>query len=534
MTDSRQSTDGAAGGDLAIGAGTVPAQRPGLAGRRLLTRALPGGALVAAALILPEFSVGADHAGRSPAAADPPGPSPATGLDRANRGSRAAEGPFAGVRYGALLDISATRTFTASPSRGAPLDPAASSRDDFVPQPSQLAGLPAVRGGAVAPGSVGANARPSVGGSTPVTEVEQLDRAAALAASALTDFTAPRGLTIDTALATRMAAASPETVPLEQAAQYSVSVIETFVEQATARPAMAAVAPAPVDRALSASAPSASQAVAATALAALPASAPLQAAPAAPPPAQIAVAAPAASEPAQGAAVVPVPRQSPAALAPTGVSAPSAGRGMIDQVTPARIAAARPAAAPAPASAPATAPARIAPAPGPKTVTPAPAAAALAARPAPAPAPAAAVVAPRQAPALTAPTSAAGAPRIADLDFKSRLLTRVDGRSKGQVDFQQTPAGLKVRLGSVAEVLADRLPADELARIRSSSSGNAWLSLAELQAQGIPISYDPVYDEFNIGREDTRPKAARKVHIDQISAPERDDGAATMGQIPRR
>ena len=145
---------------------------------------------------------------------------------------------------------------------------------------------------------------------------------------------------------------------------------------------------------------------------------------------------------------------------------------------------------------------------------------------------------PRQAPALTAPPAAASAPPIADLDFRARLLTRVDGRARGEVDFRQSTAGLKVRLGSVAEVLADQLPAGELARIRGSSSANAWLSLAELQAQGIPISYDPVYDEFNIGREDTRPKYARKVHIDQIGTsariPGSGAGSATMDQIRRR
>jgi hypothetical protein len=202
---------------------------------------------------------------------------------------------------------------------------------------------------------------------------------------------------------------------------------------------------------------------------------------------------------------------------------------MIDQVGPARaarLAAARPAEAlpAAPAPAPALAPA-------PKPASPAASAPASAK---PLAAAAAAAVAPRLAPALAAPPAGAGAPRIAALDFKSRLLTRVDGRTAGQIDFQQTPAGLKVRLGSVAEVLGDRLPAAERERIARSSSAKAWLSLAELQAQGIPISYDPVYDEFNIGREDTRPKAARKVHIDQISTPERDAGSATIDQIRRR
>jgi hypothetical protein len=298
---------------------------------------------------------------------------------------------------------------------------------------------------------------------------------------------------------------------LDRAAVYSAAAIEKFVDKAAPRPVVAAVAPAVESSALSA--PSAPQTVAASTLAAVPASAPVSAAQPAP-----AAAAPAPSQPAVPiAAAAPAPRPAPAPAA----RAPAApARSMIEQVTPARIAAARGAPAPAPVAAQPAARAPIA--------TPA--------KPAPAPAPAPAAVAavlPKPAPALTAPTSAA-APRVAAPAFNARLLTRIDGRSSGEVDFQQTPAGLKVRLGSVAEVLADRLPESELARIRGSAAGNAWLSLAELQAQGIPISYDPVYDEFNIGREDTRPRAARKVTIDQISTPERNAGAATMDQIPRR
>ncbi len=60
-----------------------------------------------------------------------------------------------------------------------------------------------------------------------------------------------------------------------------------------------------------------------------------------------------------------------------------------------------------------------------------------------------------------------------------------------------------------------------------------YFSLAELKAQGIPISYDPVYDEFNIGQTDTRPQAARKVHMDQISVPERGLGSSGIDQIRR-
>ncbi len=399
----------------------------------MLARVVPGGALVAAALILPEFSVGADNSGRGPGAANPPKPAAKPDPARALRlvATAAPSHPkLAGVRYASIIDLGI------DPARAAP----------------RLAAPSDHRATAAALRSGRADARLAGAARTPKAADEHLDKAAAFAASVLNDFNAPPGLPGDTALAIRTSAAYPATRPLDQAAQYSASGMETYADQAGSRPAMGAVAPVPASGAPSALAPSAPQTVA------VPASVAVQAVPAAVPPAPIAAAAPAASQPAPGAAAA-------AALAPT----PPA-RGMIEQVTPARSAA-----APAPAKPPA----------------------------------AAAAVAPRTAPALTAqPAAGAGAPRIADFDFKSRLLTRVDGRSTGQVDFQQTQAGLKVRLGSVAEVLAARLPADELARIRRSSSGNAWLSLAKLQAQGIPISYDPAHDEFNIGRADTGPNAA--------------------------
>lgn len=133
------------------------------------------------------------------------------------------------------------------------------------------------------------------------------------------------------------------------------------------------------------------------------------------------------------------------------------------------------------------------------------------------------------------PPSASAAGRIDALriDVKSQLLTRIDGKSVGKVDFRQTDTGLHVRIGSIAALLGDRYDAAEIARIQVSSASNIYLPLAALQAQGIPISYDPVYDEFNIGTVDARPKAGLKAHIDQISTPERDARSAAIEQIRR-
>ena len=135
--------------------------------------------------------------------------------------------------------------------------------------------------------------------------------------------------------------------------------------------------------------------------------------------------------------------------------------------------------------------------------------------------------------AHASPGAEAGKNDLLTLDIRSQLTTRIDGKAAGKVDFQQSATGLAVRLGSIVELLADRYEANQIARIRSSAAGEVYLPLLQLREQGIPISYDPVYDEFNVGLVDTRPKAARKVHMDQISTPERGLGSTGIDQVRR-
>jgi hypothetical protein len=119
------------------------------------------------------------------------------------------------------------------------------------------------------------------------------------------------------------------------------------------------------------------------------------------------------------------------------------------------------------------------------------------------------------------------------LDIQTRLTTRIDGKLAGAVDILQTESALMLRLGSIAELLGDRFSGAELRRITTASASETYLTLAQLQAQGIPISYDPVYDEFNIGLADTRPKNANKVFIEQIGTPERGRTAPGIDQVRR-
>jgi len=117
-----------------------------------------------------------------------------------------------------------------------------------------------------------------------------------------------------------------------------------------------------------------------------------------------------------------------------------------------------------------------------------------------------------------------------DLKIQSQLITRIDGRVAGQLEFQQTNKALAVRLGSVVELLKDRYNMSEFERITASSAADVFVTMAQLRDAGIPITYDPVYDEFNVGSREHRPTNAHKVQIDQIGSPSRSTKRSAMDQ----
>lgn len=468
-----------------------------------LGRVLPGSVLAAAALVLPGFSVGAGDLDAGEGRSEPPEPAakPGQGLVKtrlsASRSARLSptEQVLSGVRYAPIVDLGTgpARAMSAPKPRGL----AARSARSVLPE--QTLAAPALAAPLEAP--ILPAAAPAPPAAPAAAYVPQLSTPLAAPAGRAPEMAAPASLPQDTAAPLATPAAAPAPAPLAAADDAALAAFVPEEKAALRAPAGMA---APLAETVTAPAPSSP------------------------------IAAPA---PVAAAAATPVAARG----APTLSAPPSAGRGAIEQLTPARIAAARV----APTAAPATAtPAPSAPAaakPAPLAAKPASAAAAAPGTRAPVAAPAstpappktAAVVVPKPAPALAAPPAASAPTAIAAPDFKAQLLTRIDGKTAGTVEFRQSPAGLTVRLGSVAEVLADRIAPAELDRIRNSEAGNAWLSLAELQARGVPISYDPVYDEFNIGNTDTRPKAGRKVHMDQISVPERGANAAVIPQARR-
>jgi len=120
-----------------------------------------------------------------------------------------------------------------------------------------------------------------------------------------------------------------------------------------------------------------------------------------------------------------------------------------------------------------------------------------------------------------------------ELVQKTRLDARVNGVLTGTVEFEQRGATIAVRLGSVVDMLSNRFSAEELASLRSGRGANTYLTLAELQEAGIPISYSPAYDEIEFGIDYNDAPEAAKVQVEQIGAPTAASESVMIDQIPR-
>jgi len=104
----------------------------------MLTRVLPGGVMVAAALTMPEFSVGAGDMGRGPAPADPPEPAAKPDPAKAQRLTSTAaptHPKLAGVRYAPIIDLGTDTAHAAGRARAQAARPA-SARERSVAEPA--------------------------------------------------------------------------------------------------------------------------------------------------------------------------------------------------------------------------------------------------------------------------------------------------------------------------------------------------------------------------------------------------------------
>lgn len=81
---------------------------------------------------------------------------------------------------------------------------------------------------------------------------------------------------------------------------------------------------------------------------------------------------------------------------------------------------------------------------------------------------------------------------------KQALPVASGDRLIGELEFSDEGQVVSVRLGSLLDLVQDRFEADEFDRLSRSPAVMDFVPVDALAAMGIDISYDPVYDEFQL------------------------------------
>lgn len=140
----------------------------------------------------------------------------------------------------------------------------------------------------------------------------------------------------------------------------------------------------------------------------------------------------------------------------------------------------------------------------------------------------------RAIPVGAPPAEVSGAAAVqAMLVPKTKLDARVNGVLTGSVDFQQRDGTIAIRLRSVANMMREQFSKTEFSAITQGAAIDSFVTLAQLQAAGIPVSYNPAYDEVEFGIDYKDAPNAKKVQVDQISVPTFGSVLTAIEQIPR-
>lgn len=96
-------------------------------------------------------------------------------------------------------------------------------------------------------------------------------------------------------------------------------------------------------------------------------------------------------------------------------------------------------------------------------------------------------------------TDSARAAYIAQVDLapsEQRLAVRSRGETLGAVAFQVEDGMVSVHIGQVLDLFEGKMDQARFAALRGSPAAGTFVSLERLQAAGIPITYNPAYDEL--------------------------------------
>lgn len=81
----------------------------------------------------------------------------------------------------------------------------------------------------------------------------------------------------------------------------------------------------------------------------------------------------------------------------------------------------------------------------------------------------------------------------------TRMAVRMDGKVLGKVAFQVTDGEVSVRVGQVLDLFESGIDTARFAALRGSTAADQFVSLERIQRAGVPLHYDPIYDELVLG-----------------------------------
>jgi hypothetical protein len=81
----------------------------------------------------------------------------------------------------------------------------------------------------------------------------------------------------------------------------------------------------------------------------------------------------------------------------------------------------------------------------------------------------------------------------------TRMAVRMDGKVLGKVAFQVADGHVSVRVGQVLDLFESGFDTARFAALRGSTAADQFVSLERIQRAGVPLHYDPVYDELVLG-----------------------------------
>ncbi len=84
-------------------------------------------------------------------------------------------------------------------------------------------------------------------------------------------------------------------------------------------------------------------------------------------------------------------------------------------------------------------------------------------------------------------------------DVATRLAVRHRDKVLGGIAFQVNDGAIAVHVGQVLDLFRDRMDAAQFAKLRQSGAAETFVSLDTMNAMGVPLKYDAVYDELVLG-----------------------------------